>query len=829
MMKYERFSVINLAGDFLFTFFFIFFFSSFSVFSQNTVKGKVIDASTKQSLAFVSVQEIGTVNGVLSDIDGKFQITLKNNTSSNVLVFSYLGYQKKEVLLKLVDANNAVIELDNLGLNLAEVIVKPGVNPALRIMKQVAKNVDINNPHKMQSFSYSSYNKMFVTGDVTASEDSIKGFDEGNKTAMQKFFSKQHLFLTESVSKREFLFPSFSNEIVLASRVSGFKAAPFTLLATQMQSFSFYDTWVNVFDVNYLNPIDGVAIKKYSYTLEDTLYDKKDTVFIISFKPKVGKNFKGLKGVLYINTNQYAVQNVIAEPSEVNQQISVKIQQKYEFVQEKQWFPVQLNTDWIYNNIQLKENKAGESTKMKAVSRSYVRDIVLNPELSKKGFTEVELSIAKNADQKGDDFWNKYRADTLTERDAKTYQVVDSVGKKENFDKKILGLEALFTGEIPISVFNVKLKEIFAFNAYEGYRLGLGLRTNNKLSSVFSVGGYGAYGFYDKAWKYGGNLDVRLWKKKELYFEALVKKDVLETGNLSFYEKQSGFSNMELIRNLSINQMDKISLEQVGFNFRMFKYFKTNVYFNHQQRLSKFSYMNTNEFNSQPIDTFNINEAGIKVKFLFREKFMETLRNKISLGSDYPVVYLNLSKGLKMKNNLFVGDWEYFKLECKLNYTYRVSTIGKQNICFVAGKFFGEGPYSINYSALGNNYYKIAAASEHTFETMIPNEFVNNQFAALFFSHNFGRFLKPSKKFNPEIELVHAMAIGTCNYSNRFLNVPYKTMEKGYFESGLKINCLIKSSFSGMGVGVYYRYGAYSLNVPINNFAFKLTIGLSLN
>jgi hypothetical protein len=67
-----------------------------------------------------------------------------------------------------------------------------------------------------------------------------------------------------------------------------------------------------------------------------------------------------------------------------------------------------------------------------------------------------------------------------------------------------------------------------------------------------------------------------------------------------------------------------------------------------------------------------------------------------------------------MSNNLYVGDWDYMKLECKLNYSYKVSTIGKQNICFVAGKLFGEAPYSINYSALGNNYYKIAAASEHT-------------------------------------------------------------------------------------------------------------------
>jgi hypothetical protein len=102
------FSILFIMLKKLSLLFCVFFLFIHELEAQNLIKGKVIDASTKQSLAFVSVQEIGTVNGVLSDIDGKFQIALKNNTSSNVLVFSYLGYQKKEVLLKLVDANNCM-------------------------------------------------------------------------------------------------------------------------------------------------------------------------------------------------------------------------------------------------------------------------------------------------------------------------------------------------------------------------------------------------------------------------------------------------------------------------------------------------------------------------------------------------------------------------------------------------------------------------------------------------------------------------------------------------------------------------------------------------
>lgn len=812
------------------TIFFILFLLLGQNFSaQNIVKGKIIDASSKQTLAFVTVLEKGTNNGVLSDIDGKFQIYLKGENSSSVLIISYLGYQKKDVLVKLINPNDCVIEIENLGLNLNEIVVKPGANPAIRIIKKVAENAYVNNPQKMHSFSYYSYNKMFITSDVNAHEDSVKGFDNSNKDAMRNFFSKQHLFLTESISKRNFLFPAYNKELVLASRVSGFKTAPFTMLATQMQSFSFYDDWVNVFDVNYLNPISDVAIKKYSYFIEDTLFDREDTVYIISFKPKVGKNFKGLKGTLYVNTNRYAVQNVIAEPAESESQISVKIQQKYEFIDGKQWFPVQLNTDWIYNDINVNVDENSGTAKMKAVSRSYVKDIVLNPELSKKQFDEIELSIATNADKQADNFWQKYRNDSLTSKDEKTYQVIDSIGKKKNLDKKIIAMEALFTGEIPVGFLNLKLKDVLAFNAYEGYRCGIGLRTNEKLSSVFSGGGFVAYGVYDKAWKYGANVNLNLWKKRELCFEALKKSDVLETGNISFYEKNIGFNNIEQIRTLSVYSMDKFSLLQAGFSFRFFKYFKMLIYTSQQQRTSKFSYNIPENYDEPEINTFSINESGIKMKFLFREKFMQTLRSKISLGSDWPVVCFNVSMGSNANFANQNTNFNYFKTEFKINYSYKVSTYGKQNICLIAGKLIGEVPYSFYYSALGNNYYSVGAASEHCFETMLPNEFVNSQFAALFFSHNFGRFLKPSKNFNPELELVHATGFGTCNNTYRFLNVPYQTMEKGYFESGLKLNCLIKSAFSGLGVGVYYRYGNYALTVPLRNFAVKMTLSISLN
>ena len=64
-----------------------------SLFAQQTVTGTVTASGIP--LPGVSVVEQGTVNGVTSDFDGNFSITLKNDNSQ--LVFSYIGYLTQTV------------------------------------------------------------------------------------------------------------------------------------------------------------------------------------------------------------------------------------------------------------------------------------------------------------------------------------------------------------------------------------------------------------------------------------------------------------------------------------------------------------------------------------------------------------------------------------------------------------------------------------------------------------------------------------------------------------------------------------------------------------
>lgn len=64
------------------------------VFAQQTVSGTVID-DAGEPLIGVSIQVKGTTTGSITDFDGNF--TLDNIASSDILVFSYVGYASKEI------------------------------------------------------------------------------------------------------------------------------------------------------------------------------------------------------------------------------------------------------------------------------------------------------------------------------------------------------------------------------------------------------------------------------------------------------------------------------------------------------------------------------------------------------------------------------------------------------------------------------------------------------------------------------------------------------------------------------------------------------------
>ncbi|PJC62408.1 MAG: hypothetical protein CO022_04675, partial [Flavobacteriales bacterium CG_4_9_14_0_2_um_filter_32_27] len=468
-------------------------------------------------MAFVNILANNNA-GTTTDIDGIFRFNTPTPITS--LKLSYVGYEVQEVDVQ--DLEKITIELISKSYQLQEVIVRAGENPAHRIIKKVVDNRNIHNPEKSLDFKYDSYSKLYVTGNpdsaIVNNKERFEKLDSNDKE-MLNWLENHYIMMMESVTERSYKQPNKNFEKVIASRVSGLQNPTFALLGTQLQSFSFYNPYMNVLDKAYLNPISTNSINKYLFVIEDTTFSGKDTVFIISFTPLKNKNFDALKGLLYINTNGYALQNVIAEPYKQDEGVAIKIQQQYELLEGK-WFPKQLSSTINFNSLE------ANGFKLIGLSRTYIKNVELNPELKNKQFGYVDTEIDPNATRKDEVFWNKYREDTLSQKEKNTYHVIDSLGKAENLDKKLAGLEAFFTGKITWGKIDLDLNRFVSYNNYEGFRLGGGFHTNKRLLKWVSVGGYGAYSFKDKEEKYGGDITFFIQPQNDVELNFSYKKDV---------------------------------------------------------------------------------------------------------------------------------------------------------------------------------------------------------------------------------------------------------------------------------------------------------------
>jgi hypothetical protein len=108
---------------------FIISFLSFYVsgFSQEIIiQGKVIDSVTNTGLSYVNIGIANKGVGTVSDKDGIFKLKLNEKiTSNDTILFSFIGYETKKVLVSSLRNKNATLLLEPKTTLLSEVVIKP--------------------------------------------------------------------------------------------------------------------------------------------------------------------------------------------------------------------------------------------------------------------------------------------------------------------------------------------------------------------------------------------------------------------------------------------------------------------------------------------------------------------------------------------------------------------------------------------------------------------------------------------------------------------------------------------------------------------------------
>lgn len=86
--------------------------------ARKTITGSVIDAGTNESLPGATILEKGTSNGTITDVDGKFTLTVNENST---IVISYVSFKSQEI--STVGNTNFAIALEPDVVGVEDVVV----------------------------------------------------------------------------------------------------------------------------------------------------------------------------------------------------------------------------------------------------------------------------------------------------------------------------------------------------------------------------------------------------------------------------------------------------------------------------------------------------------------------------------------------------------------------------------------------------------------------------------------------------------------------------------------------------------------------------------
>lgn len=726
----------------LFLFFFFLIFTSTAQVTR--IRGIVFDKETKELLPFVNIALDGTNIGTISGFDGSF--FLETRVSANKISASYIGYVKWDTIVLPGTYQKFEIYLQPETIEISEVVVKPGENPAHRILQNLIDRKELNDPTRIGSYKYEVYNKMEL--DVNNISEDYKNQKVFNKfqfifdyidTSAVTGKTFLPIFITESLS--DFYYqkqPKKQKEIIKASNISGVDDNSLTDFTGQMYlDFNIYNNFVPIMGLDMVSPIANFGTIYYKYYLIDSAYRDNHWCYHISFEPK-RKQEPTFTGYFWVQDTTFAIQNYkisLAEGVNINYVQNFVAEQTYTLIGDSVWFPKkqELFVDFVVTNKEY--GFFGRKT------TSYDK-IVLYP-LIQTGFFSNQ--VAQETVTKADaltytpDQWQEFRPDSLSKRERDIYLMVDSIQEVPLYNSIVDVINTIVTGYWVKDYIEIgPYYTLYSFNPIEGSRFKLGMRTSNKFSTKVMFNWHLAYGTKDQKLKYGLGMVYMFNKnpRRRAGFNYSMDYEQLGTTDYAF---------------LSDNFLSSIFSRETNDKLTQSKQFST--FYEHewfQGYSNTLSFLNKRIYSSPTVPFMSIDEnsdttyaeslvtSEIKLnsRFAFNEKYLMGEFDRVSLGTTYPIINLNLTTGIQ---GVFGSDYNYLKLNISLEQRFPIHPIGDFRYIVDAGRIFGDAPYPFLQIHEGNQTY---AFDDYAYNLMNYYEFISNQYVSLMIEHHFnGLFL----------------------------------------------------------------------------------------
>jgi len=617
------------------------------------IRGLIIDSNTKEALPFVNISFKGTSIGTTTDFDGNY--FLETRQAGDSISISSIGYIQQTIPIKKGEFQTININLYSQTIDLSEIIITPGENPAHTLLKKVIKRKKINNPDRYESFQYESYTKMEL--DINNFKNSFK-----SKKLLKKFqfifnyvdtsvvTGKAYLPVLISESISDYYYqknPKKEKEVIKASKVSGVDSnesiAQFT--GQLHQNINVYDNYIDLFDIGFHSPIADGGLRTYKYYLIDSAFREKKWCYHITFKPK-RKEVPAFTGDFWVADSTYAIESIkmrINKDVNINWVQDLVSETKFRQINDSIWFP---DNKSLFIDFMLTKNDSTKQMGFFGRKNIAYRKVILNQPIKEKVLKlDNDVVVEEAALVRDNDYWNNSRPYKLSSRESKIYEMVDSIQNVPIYKNIVDVIKTFVTGYYIKGKFEYgPYYKLISSNEIEGNRFMFGGRTTEEFNENLRINAHLAYGTKDKKLKYGLGALYMLNKQKRETVEVQYRHDIEQLGKGPNTITEGNMLASLLKRNPN-NKLTMATEASFMYEKTWKQGFSNKISFRHKI-ITPSSYIQFNGAGENANKTFkNIktSEIELNTRWTKNERFIRGNFNRASLGSEYPIVNLYLT------------------------------------------------------------------------------------------------------------------------------------------------------------------------------------------
>lgn len=772
--------------------------------AQKIIRGQIREAQSGETIPFASIRFKTSGNGMLADSAGNFLLRL-SQWPEDTLEITSVGFQDYRYFVA-----PARFASDTLVLNIrmvegrfnTGVTVKAKGNRGLWMWRRIVQHKAQNDRYRFQNFGYELYNKL---------ELDIKNVNKEKLSDSRMLRKFQFIFdqidtsegaaylpayLTEALSDYYFAKePLRRREVFKATKTLGFKNESVSkLLGGMDQNVNFYNNFIPVFDKQFVSPISDNGDAYYTYKIADTQYVAGRRLVHFFFTPK-RKGENTFTGDCWVHDTSFAIQKMnlrLSKEANINFLHKMNLIQEYQLINDSTWFLAR--DKWVIDVAPLgKNNLSFIGRKTTTYRNVVVNDAQVDHELAKNKVLEESI-FPDQATEKADSFWAGSRHEQLTQSEQGIYNMVDSLMQMPQYQTYRNTLYFLTVGYKNIG--NYEIGPWFnwlSYNGWEGLRTRFDLGTNTRFSKQVYLHGYLAYGFADRQVKFqaDGRYLFNRNPRRQLYLSW--RRDI------DFGQNYYGDISQDNIFALAIRKQG-VPIKFIQIEDRRAEY--THGWRNGFSVSFSGVHKSYNPLrNLPPKEQFikggdlAIFEAGVRIRYAYLERFLESTFNRISLGSVYPIVDFRYTRGI---SGVAKSGFDYSRLFLSVSDYAKVAPLGNIYYNVFAGHTYGTLPYMLLDVAPGNEIYYY---NRNAFNLMNRYEYIQDRYAGAFFEHNFGtglfRFLPITRKLKLR-QLWTAKALwGGLSPDNKTLNFtnghPFRSLDgKTYLELGTGVDNILK-------------------------------------